>query len=715
MSFLRKCLFYLLCGLGFFASSIYVWSYLAQSQNSLRTVVFGFFLIVVMFAMISWKWAVMTFIFCLPLFNTLPAVLGLSNIWPPFNFNLLYLTGLTTAFFIYTITGHSLNAKDRSNKGLIATPYDSLWALFIILVFLGMLVGACRYENIFCPGFIRELPGKLTRIPFSSQTDNTLCYTRAMQFVFMALAFYFAVSVFRTRKDIYRALYLLLGSSVLVGSFGVWQHKTGKFLVGIQTVFKRINATYNGPDSAATYFLCMMILAFACLFFAKKIYQYLMLIFVIALSGVCLYLTETRTAMYAMALAIFITLSLAIVRSKKLLKPLPYVLIVCGVLLFFGAGNKMTLPGRYIAKNLKEQRVFQGLDKLEIDPRRLDEWLSFRSYHWYAARAAVKEAPVLGHGLGTLDKLYKKYRSQRDRYTSAFAHNLYLDYWSELGLPGFVLSLSFFILSFFLAWRLWSNPCGGRHVRSLALALLAIQLSLAIGNIFSSSLYYVTELMFLQSVFLAMLSSLFVSVYASGDLSLRRKAESFFNALRTEPAYRRVFLAAAVVVMGLFLYKSYRAAQKGRDQYYSCEPYNNSGQILEYGIEHYEFDMHSNKFARTRRRVYRPIMTNSRYLQIYLRASHPDAEAKPVPATFVINGKLAGACVLSNRNWNAYTIDISRIVPILTNENFTTGGKKIPVELEFISGRMWNPLDWNPQEQNIKYGIDLGTILQGLF
>ena len=715
MSFLRKCLFYLLCGLGFFVSSIYVWSYLAQSQNSLRTVVFGLFLIVVMLAMVSWKAAVMTFIFCLPLFNTLPAILGLSNIWPPFNFNLLYLTGLVTAFLIYTVTGHDLNSKDRRNKGLIATPFDGLWAIFLILVILGMLVGACRYENIFCPGFIRELPGKLTRIPFSSQTDNTLCYTRAMQFVFMALAFYFSVSVFRTRKDVYRALYLLLGSSVIVGCYGIWQHKTGLFLVGIQTVFKRINATYNGPDSAATYFLCMMILAFACLFFTKKIYHYLILIFIIVLASVCLYLTETRTVMYAMALALVVTLSLAVVRSRKLLKPLPYILVLFGVILFFGVGNNMNLPGRYLTKHLKGQRVFQGLDRLNIEPRKLDEWLSFRSYHWYAARAAVREAPVLGHGLGTLDKLYKKYKSQRDHYNSAFAHNLYLDYWSELGLPGFIISIAFFVFSLFLAWRLWSNQCCGKHVRSLALALMAIQLSIALGNIFSSSLYYVTELMFLQSVFLAMLSSLFVSVYASGELSLRHKAADFLHALRSKPVYRYAFFALAIVVMGLFLYKGYGSAQKGREQYYSCEPYNNSGQILEYGIEHYEFDVRSNKFARTKRRVYRPVQTNSRYLQIYLRASHPDAEVRPVPASFLVNGKLAGSCVLSNRNWNAYTIDIGRIVPVLTNENFASGGKKIPLELELISGRMWNPLDWNPQEQNIKYGIDLGTILQGLF
>ena len=47
MSILRRIFFYLLCALGFCASSMYVWSYLSQSQNSLRTVVFGLFLIII--------------------------------------------------------------------------------------------------------------------------------------------------------------------------------------------------------------------------------------------------------------------------------------------------------------------------------------------------------------------------------------------------------------------------------------------------------------------------------------------------------------------------------------------------------------------------------------------------------------------------------------------------------------------------------------------
>ncbi|MBR4465259.1 O-antigen ligase family protein, partial [bacterium] len=377
--------------------------------------------------------------------------------------------------------------------------------------------------------------------------------------------------------------------------------------------------------------------------------------------------------------------------------------------------SDLTLPGNHTMKALKSQRLVQGLDRMKIEPRKIDELLSFRSYHWFASLQAIKDAPVFGHGLGTFDKLYKDYKTPRDGYKSAFAHNLYLDYWVEMGLPGLFVSIFFFVFSVFLAWRLWSNECCGKHVRSLSLGLLTAQLSIALGNLFSSSLYYVTELMFLQSVFLAMLSSLFNSVYPSKEDLLARKASCWIETLRRSRALRFGAAAGCVVIFAIFLMLCHRSAKKGEAQYYSCEPYDNLGRMLEYGILHYEYDQHSNKFARTRRHIYRPLQIKSRYLLVYLRASHPDAELRPVPASFSINGKLAGSCVISNRVWNTFVIDAGRIIPSLTNEDLTASGKTVPINLEMISGRMWNPLDWNPQEQNISYGVDLGTILQGLF
>lgn len=715
MSILRKISFYLLCALGFCASSMYVWSYLSQSQNSLRTVVFGLFLIIIMLAMISWKTAVLTFVFCLPLFNTLPTILGVEKLWPPFNFNLLFLSGLTTAFLIYAVIGLPLNPKSRHSRGFPATPYDAAWFIFMALVVLGMIIGACRYENVFSLGFYRELPGKLLGIPFASQTENVLCYTKAMQFISMMLAFYFVASVLKDQRDVYTVLRLLIGAAVIVCVYGVWQNKTKMFLVGIQEFFGRINATFNGPDSAATYYLVMGILAFSSFWFAKKVVHYLTLIFLFALSFVCLYLTETRTPVYAFVIALAVVFVIIVSRSRALLKPVPYVLAIIGLLLFFAPSNEMTLPGAFTLKAVKSQRLVQGLDKVKIEPRKIDELLSFRSYHWFAALQAIKDSPVFGHGLGTFDKLYKDYKTPRDGYKSAFAHNLYLDYWVEMGLPGLFVSIFFFLFSVFLAWRLWSNECCGKHVRSLSLGLMTAQLSIALGNLFSSSLYYVTELMFLQSVFLAMLAALFNSVYPTGDGALKEKAAYWFGTLKTSKALRFGAAAACVVIFGIFLMLCHRSAKKGEAQYYSCEPYDNLGRMLEYGILHYEYDQYSNKFARTRRHVYRPLQIGSRYLLVYLRASHPDAELRPVPASFSINGKLAGSCVISNRVWNTFVIDAGRIIPSLTNEDLTASGKTVPINLEMISGRMWNPLDWNPQEQNINYGVDLGTILQGLF
>lgn len=716
MALTRKIFTYLLCAFGFCLSSLYLWSYLSQSQNSLRTVVFGLFLIVVMLAMISWRTAVFTFIFCIPLLNTLPTILQVGNLWPPFSFNLLYLSGLSTAFLIYVITGHPLKARARyKHGGLVSSPYDILWLLLVVLTVLGTVIGAVRFENVFCPGFFKSLPAKLAAIPFASQTNNALCYTRAMQFIFMPLAFYFISSAMRSQKDVYTVLKLLLVASAFASLYGVWQHHTALFLVGIQVFFHRINATFNGPDSAATYFLVIMLLSCAAFFFAKKVVHFLMIAAVLALAAICLYFTETRTAIYAMVMALFFTFALAVTRSKFFLKSLPLILCLAALFVFFAPGNRMSLPGRYLVQNLKSQRAFQGMDKLRIEPRKIDEWLSFRSYHWFATLGAMKDSPIFGHGLGTLDKLYKKYKTPRDQYSSAFAHNLYLDYYSELGLPGFILIISFFAFSVFLAWRLWSNQCLGIRVRSLSLALLATQLSIALGNLFSSSLYYVTELMFLECTLMAMLSNLFTFCYPPREISLKKEYSDAFKAVWGKPLWRTAFLCSVLLVLGIFLWRFSISAKLGEKQYYSCEPYDNQARILEYGVRHYEYDQQSNKFARTERCVYRPIRMNSRFLQIYLRASHPDANLKPVPATFTVNGKLAGSCVLSNRTWRTCVLDLGSIIPELTNDHALAEGLVVPISFGLTSGRMWNPLDWNPTEKNIHYGVDLGTVIQGLY
>lgn len=714
MAVVRRILFYLMCAFGFCLTTLYLWSYLNQSQNSLRTIVFGLFIIIMILALISWRAAVFTFVFCVPLFNTMPMILGLNHIWPPFNFNLLYLSALATAFLIYVLTGHSLKAMSRhSHSGIKSSPYDLLFFLLLLLTVLGTCVGALRFENIYCAGFFRSLPEKLSGIPFASQTSNALCYTRAMQFVFVALAFYFVSSAINSQKDVYTVMKLMLVSSAFVSLFGIWQHKTGLFLVGIQAFFGRINATFNGPDSAASYFVVVILLCCAAFFFAKKIVHFLMIAAALALATVCLYYTETRTAIYALVMALGFTFLLAATRSRLFLKSLIPILCFVGILVFFVPANRLKLPGSYLTQSLKSQRAFQGIDKLRIEPRKIDEWLSFRSYHWYAALGSVKSAPVFGHGLGTLDKLYKNFKTTRDQYRSAFAHNLYLDYYSELGLPGFFLIIAFFVLSLFLAWRLWSNPCCGKHVRSLALALLATQFFIALGNLFSSSLYYVTELMFVQSILMAMLSNMFTFYYPPEEMSLLKECRGALRTVWGSPCRRFAFLSAAALVLAVFLWRCRVSSLEGEAQYYSCEPYDNQDRILEYGIKHYEYDIHSNKFARTDRHVYRPMKMTSRFLQVYVRAGHPDADLKPVPASFTVNGKLAGSCVLSNRNWRACVLDLGTVIPQLTNDHALAEGLTVPINLGLSSGRMWNPLDWNPREKDIHYGVDLGTIIQG--
>ena len=183
-------------------------------------------------------------------------------------------------------------------------------------------------------------------------------------------------------------------------------------------------------------------------------------------------------------------------------------------------------------------------------------------------------------------------------------------------------------------------------------------------------------------------------------MSLLKECRGALRTVWGSPCRRFAFLSAAALVLAVFLWRCRVSSLEGEAQYYSCEPYDNQDRILEYGIKHYEYDIHSNKFARTDRHVYRPMKMTSRFLQVYVRAGHPDADLKPVPASFTVNGKLAGSCVLSNRNWRACVLDLGTVIPQLTNDHALAEGLTVPINLGLSSGRMWNPLDWNPREKD---------------
>ena len=703
--------FYLI-GMAF--STIYLWSYLAQSETTLRTVVFGIFLTFSMLSLISWKAAVYTFIFCVPLFNTLPSILGINDVWPPFSFNFLFVSALATGALFYKIADRPLDWNHR-RYNIPSTPFDFLWGLLMLLVWSTAIVGCLRYNNLFCPGFFSDLPLHLTGLPFATQTDNYLCFTRALQLTASLLSFYFVCSVLHSQKDVFNVFKLLLLSATLVCVYAVWQYQTKSFLVGIQSFFGRVNATFNGPDSAATYFVVIIMLSFAFFWHAKKVAGFLFTAFLLTVAIVGLALTGTRTAAFAMVIAVLFVLILTLIRTQQVFKYLPALAIVIAVYFFFAPGNSLRLPFENSWQVLQNKRFFQGIDQLANNPRRIDEWLSFRSFHWFAAKRAANQAPITGQGLGTFDKLYRNLKAQRDQYDSAFAHNLYLDYLIEMGSLGFFVSIAFYVVALLLCWRIWSGGLGGKKARAIAIALMAALLSIAVGNLFSSSFYYVLELMMFQAVLLALLTSIFNQEYPAEEPSLYNKITKTAHALFLTPKRRLAVAGVFILLASVYLWRLSVSARAGEAQYYSCEPYTRLGRILEYGVDHYEVDNNGNKFARTGKQVFCPLKVHSRKLMIYLRAAHPDAEQRPVSGTFTVNGNLAGSVVLSNRNWTSFILDVATALPAVTNEDLTVEGKFIPISLGLTSGRLWNPLEWNPEERNIEYGIDLGTIIQGLF
>lgn len=75
--------------------------------------------------------------------------------------------------------------------------------------------------------------------------------------------------------------------------------------------------------------------------------------------------------------------------------------------------------------------------------------LNSRVYYWQFAVDAIKQSPLLGHGLGNFEYLGAK--EQFPYQTIGFAHNDYLNVWVELGLLWFIVvvgTIAYFLLRY---------------------------------------------------------------------------------------------------------------------------------------------------------------------------------------------------------------------------------------------------------------------------
>jgi len=664
-----------------------------------------------------WQWCVYGFIFSIPLFNTLNAILAL----PYLSVNMSILGALTTSWLLHALLRRPISDK-APRVFCVRTPMDIPFLVLLAALVLWLPLGWLRFDNMFCPGFYQELPRQLARIPFYSLLDRGLCFTRAWLFLQTGVAFYLLCSSLRHREELRNALWLAATAGALVAIYGMTQYRIGFGWVGINWYFRRINSTLNGPHSAGIYFATVVSLAGVLFLATRSFLRRVLLCITLLLNLGGLWLTGTRSALFALLIVLAVLGSVfwinGLIKSARV-RGVSLVVIV--FLLFMGPGYSLMFPDRgliaVITKSRQYQRFTDGFGRLKLDRRAINEWLAYRFHHYSAATRIISSSHAMGAGLGSFDKLYRHFKNPDDTYKTAFAHAFYLDILAELGLPALVALLAMYCIAVVLGWRVYRSREVSWRWKTIALGLLVAFISTYIANFVTSDFYYVPEL----QLWFAFLLALVVRDYQlhftprpeSFSVFWRHQLRASIGAMRARPALRRAAAAALLVLLCVYAAAVVRAALHGRRFFFAARPFTMHDRILEYGIYYYERDENKNQFARTAARVYKPVVVRDRFLRLYLRADHPDAHELPVTASVYLDSTLLGNVVLSNRTWFMPRFDLQDwLAQQPTNRVL---GVDTRATLHIRSNRTWNPYRTGRGTQNREFGVDLGAIEWGYY
>jgi O-antigen ligase len=122
-----------------------------------------------------------------------------------------------------------------------------------------------------------------------------------------------------------------------------------------------------------------------------------------------------------------------------------------------------------------------------IDSVNTDDPTTGRAHFWSVTVDIIKAHPFLGTGLGAFGVIYTRYDSRNGLYRLEQAHNDYLQIFSDAGIVGGVLALSFVLLLFYKGFSRARSRDDFR--RGVALAALSGCFAVLVHSFFDFTLH----------------------------------------------------------------------------------------------------------------------------------------------------------------------------------------------------------------------------------
>jgi O-antigen ligase len=122
-----------------------------------------------------------------------------------------------------------------------------------------------------------------------------------------------------------------------------------------------------------------------------------------------------------------------------------------------------------------------------IDSVNTDDPTTGRAHFWAVTLDIIKAHPYVGIGLGAFGVVYTRYDTRNGLFRLEQAHNDYLQVFSDAGILGAVLALSFVVLLFYLALKRANSKDDFR--RAVALAALSGCFAVLVHSFFDFTLH----------------------------------------------------------------------------------------------------------------------------------------------------------------------------------------------------------------------------------
>ena len=225
-------------------------------------------------------------------------------------------------------------------------------------------------------------------------------------------AFYIAVHLIKTKKQLKRFISVWMASTILVTLYGIYQY--------ITSPSHFVHSFFTLNSYLAQYLILIIPLILSLFLFEKVKKEKIFLGVIFFLTFILLIFTLERGAWLGI---IFGLLTMGIIlRDKRILIGLPLLL----VLAFFAFSP-------FKARAISIVKPSQNLERI---------------YCWKSSFRMIKEHPLAGVGLGNFRYVYPNYMLPGAKEYLLHAHNVFLQIAVEMGIPGLLVFLWLLFLFF---------------------------------------------------------------------------------------------------------------------------------------------------------------------------------------------------------------------------------------------------------------------------